>query len=163
MADGLMRFLYRPGWRLRCVDPPIAWLRLEPGDVSGLGIRLQLTCYLASRWAGAVRVKQLRLRLRDGAAEILVPCSSVVDDAGEPFPGESGYRVGNAAPTHAFADFVSVDPAVIAVLGDPGLPVPVVIEALLNAAPDFRKIADVDISHDSSLQSGGDWKRVGTG
>lgn len=145
------------------MDPPIAWLRREAGDVSELGIRLQLTCYLSSRWAGAVRVKQLRLRLLDGAAESLVPCSSVVDDAGEPFSQDSGYRVGNAAPTHAFADFVSTDPMVIATLSDPGSPVPIVIEALLNDAPDFRKIADMDISPDASLQSGDDWKRVDTG
>ena len=161
MAGILMRLLFRPGWRLRCVDPPIGWLQLRPGDE--LAIRLQLTCYLTSRWARDVVVNELRLRVGNGDREYLAVGVEATDAADEPFPDSPRFAVGSGAPHHAFVEFASRDPELASILAEPGPPIPVVVEALLNDALAFRNIATLELSHDEVLYVGDGWRRTATG
>jgi hypothetical protein len=161
MAGRIAQLLIRSGWRMRCVDPPIAWMQLRGGPT--VAVRLQLTCYLTSRWARAVKVQDLRLVLRMGERLVLGPWTEVTDIAGEPFDYEAGYQVVPGEAQHALAEFVIGDPETIAALCEPGEPVPAVVQAMLNDAPAFRKIADLDLIHAEALYANDDWRQIGTG
>lgn len=158
-----MRLLYRPGWRLRCVDPPIGWLQLREGHPPSVAIRLQLTCYLTSRLARSVWLQDAQLRVRSGQRAFLVPMGPVTDVDGEPFGREVGFDVYHDEPEHAFVEFVTDAPDLVSLLAEPGPAVAVDIEALLNDAIEYRKIADLELARDEALYPSADWHRFDTG
>ena len=160
MAGQIARLLIRSGWRLRCVDPPIGWLRLNAE--SSLAVRLQLTCYLTSRWARAVEVNDLRLVLRMGERPVVGSWAGVTDVTGAPFPHDDGYQIVAGDPQHALADFVFDDPEVVAALTEPGEPIEAVVQALLNDAPAFRKLGDLELTHTEVLYAGDGWRQFDT-
>lgn len=161
MAGRMAELLIRSGWRMRCVDPPIAWLQLRDGPAAA--VRLQLSCYLTSRWAREVKIQDLRLVLRMGERLVIGPWTGVTDIAGEPFDSGAGYRVVAGEAQHAVAEFVVDDPETVAVLSEPGQPVPTMVQAMLNDAPAFRRIADLDLHHTEALYANDDWRQIGTG
>lgn len=153
---------FRPGWRLRCLDPPIAWLQIVDEYPDVVGIRLQLTCYLTSRWASSVAVKSARLRIGHGEEHLLV-WTRVSNVAGDPYPHKAGYKVGNEGAEHVLADFETDDADLIGALRSSGPPVPIVVEALLNAATHYRRIADLDLTPAAALHRRDGWRQVATG
>lgn len=159
MAGKIARLLIRSGWRLRCVDPPIAWLQLREGPA--VGVRLQLTCYLTSRYARSVQVQDLRLVLRIGERPVVAKWSGITDVSGAEFDHEAGYQIVAGEAQHALADFVIEDSEAVSTLVDPGASVEVLIQALLNDAPAFRKIADLDLIHPDPLNLA--WRQIDTG
>lgn len=159
MAGQIARQLIRSGWRLRCVDPPIAWLQLSDG--SSVRVRLQLTCYLTSRYARSVEVKDLRLVLRMGERPVVAKWVAVTDVSGVEFDHETGYQIVAGEAQHTLAEFLIDDTEAVAALVDPGAPVAAVVQALLNDAPAFRQIADLDLIHPESLDLG--WTQIDTG
>jgi hypothetical protein len=163
MAGRLMKLLFRPGWRLRCVDPPLGWLKVRDEQPPVVEFRLQMTCYLTSQWAGPVRVKELQLRVIAGEREFLVPWSASADPQDEPFGDTPEYSVSSAAPHHAFVDFASDAPDLIALVETATEPIPVFIEGLFNAAFEFRPIASVDFEVDQPVLRGEVWRKVKTG
>jgi hypothetical protein len=141
------------------VDPPIGWLQLREGPA--VGVRLQLTCYLTSRLARSVQVQDLRLVLRMGERPVVAKWSGVTDVSGAEFDQEAGYQIVAGEAQHALADFVIEDPETVAALVDPGASIEVLIQALLNDAPAFRKIADLDLIHPEPLSLA--WRQIDTG
>ena len=160
MAGQIARVLVRSGWRLRCVDPPIGWMQVN-ADAS-VGVRIQLTCYLTSRWARAVDVKDLRLVLRLGERPVVGTWAGITDVAGDGFPHDEGYQVVAGDPQHALADFTFDDAEAVGALSDPGEPIEAVVQALLNDAPAFRKIADLELTRSDPLYAGDAWRLFDT-
>ena len=152
-----------PGWKLKCIDPPIAWLRLRQSDVVEVGIRIQLTCFLSSRRAGPVLVRETRLVLTIGEHEYAVPWVAVTNVAGGPFPEPVGHTVTGDVAEHAVIDFATPDAEVVAALRQAGSPIPVVVEALVNTSDIYRKVAQFDLSREVALVADGGWQRIGTG
>jgi hypothetical protein len=152
-----------PGWKLKCIDPPIAWLQLRRSDKITIGIRIQLTCFLSSRRADPVLVRETRLLLTIDGQEHAVPWTSVSDVGGGPFPEPVGHTVTGYEAEHALIDFATVAPEVVAALRQPGPPVPVVVEALVNESDIWRRVARFDLSHETALSMDGDWQLIGTG
>lgn len=163
MADRLMKLLFRPGWRLRCIDPPLGWLRVRDEQPPVAEFRLQMTCYLTSQWAGPVRVKELQLRVIAGDREFLVPWTASADPQAVPLGDTPQYSVSSAAPHHAFVDFVSDAPDLIELFETATAPISVLIEGLFNAAFDFRPIASVDLEVSQPLLRGEVWRKMKTG
>ena len=130
MAGRLTRLLFRPGWRLRCIDPPLGWLRVTDDEPPVAGIRLQITTFLTSRWAGAVTVKELQLRVTAGEREFIVPWTASADPDGVPFGETPEYSVSSFAPHHAFVDFASDAPDLVVLLESAVEPVPVQLEGI---------------------------------
>jgi hypothetical protein len=161
MAGKLMQYLYRPGWRLRCVDPPIAWLQFRDDEPRTVAIRLQLTCYLTSRYAGAVTFQDAQLRLVVGDRTFLVPLSMVTDVHGELLG--KGFGVHPEAPLHVLAVFTSDAPDLVSLLQKPGSTVAVDVQALLNAATEYRKVADLELARPGTGTLFDQWLQVNTG
>jgi hypothetical protein len=159
MAGQIARVLVRSGWRLRCVDPPIAWLQRRDGPA--VGVRLQLTCYLTSRFARSVEVKDLRLVLRMGERPVVAKWAAVTDVSGAEFDHEAGYQIVAGEAQHSLAEFVIDDPEAVVALLDPGAPVEAVVQGLLNDAPAYRKLGDLDLIHPEPLDLA--WKQIDTG
>ncbi len=158
-----MKLLYRPGWRLRCVDPQIAWLQLSDDHPPALTIRLQLTCYLTSRRARFVWLHDAQLRIVDGDRTFIVPMDTVTDIDGDPFGADVGFEVDHEEPKHALVYFVADTPDLISLLSVPGPAVAIDVEALLNDALEHRKIADFELAHSETLLPGDNWQQVDTG
>ena len=163
MADRLMRLLFRPGWRLRCVDPPIAWIQVRGEYPPTAAIRLQLTCYLTSRLARSVWLRDSQLRITQGEHSFVIPMSAATNAEGEPFKREAGLDVYHDEPEHALVDFVTDAPDLIGLLQEPGAALSIDVEALLNDAIEFKKIADLELERPDFLHPSDDWRRVNTG
>ena len=73
MAGKLMSLLFRPGWRLKCIDPPLGWVRILDEDLPVAEIRLQISSFLTQQWASPVLVREGQLRVVDGEREFIVP------------------------------------------------------------------------------------------
>ena len=163
MAGGLMGLLFRPGWRLKLVDPPLGWIRIVDDDLPTAEIRLQLTCFLTQSWASPVDVKDAQLRAAIGEREFLIPWAASADPDGTPFRNSPKFSVSGNAPLHAFVDFVSDAPDLVALLESTEDPIPMKVEGLFNAAIEFREVASLDLSIEQPLLRGSRWKRVRTG
>ena len=163
MAGRLMRLLFRPGWRLRCIDPPLGWVRVSDDVLPVAGIRLLVTTFLTSQWAGAVTVKELQLRVMAGEREYVVPWIATADPDGVPLGDTPEYSVGSAAPHHAFVDVASDAPDLVVLLESATEAVPVQLEGIFNAGIEFRPIAGLDLTIEQPLLRGSEWRRVRTG
>ena len=162
MTSTLTRLLFRPGWRLRCIDPPIAWVRITDDRPATAAIRLQLTSYLTSRWANDVKVKDTQLVVRVDDRSFVVPSLQATDEAGTPFPTD-GYSVGGKSPHHAIVDYETDAPDLVAALRETDMPLPITVEACMNLGSSFRGIATLDLERTSSSVIESGWHRVGTG
>jgi hypothetical protein len=145
------------------VDPPIAWLQLRRGQLTEVGIRIQLTCYLSSRRAQPVLVRETRLLLALGARQVPVPWLRVTDVDGGSFPEPVGHTITGHETEHALIEYGTDDPEVVAVLRKPGESISVVVEALVNTSEIQRKVAEFDLIRPGSLSIDGEWTQVGTG
>jgi len=152
-----------PGWKLKCIDPPIAWLQLRQSDVVEIGIRIQLTCYLSSKRAEPVLVRETRLLLAVADRHVPVPWVGVTDVGGGSFPEPVGHKVTGYETEHALIEFGTDDPEVVALLREPGDPIAVVVEALVNTSDTQRKVAVFDLERPGALPMNGEWRRVDTG
>lgn len=152
-----------PGWRLRCIDPPIAWLCLRRAERTEIGVRIQLTCYLSSKRAQPVRIAETRLVLRVDGGQIVIPSTGVTDVGGRPFPELPGHTITGYETEHALVDYSTDDPVAVGLLRDVGPPVALVVEALVNTSRIQRKIATFDLIHDAPLSMDGGWTQIGTG
>lgn len=152
-----------PGWRLNCVDPPIAWLRLERTERTEIGIRIQLSCYLSSKRAQPVLVRETRLLLALEDRRVPVPRVRVTDVGGGSFPEPVGHTVTGHETEHALIEFGTDDPEVVALLREPGDPIAVVVEALVNESDIHRKVAEFELSRPGTLSMDAEWTQVGTG
>lgn len=152
-----------PGWKLKCIDPPIAWLELRRSGGIQVGIRIQLTCFLSSRRADPVLVRETRLLLTIEDQQHAVSWTAVSDVGGGPFPEPVGHTVTGDAAEHALIDFVAADPEVVAALRQAGPPIPVVVEALVNESDIYRKVAQFDLSNETALVMDGGWQLIDTG
>ena len=158
-----MTLIYRPGWRLRCIDPPLAWVRVTDEITPVVGVRLQLTTYLTWRWATPVKIRELQLRVTAGEREFLVPWDAVADPVGDPLGEELEYSVDGAAPHHAFVDFASDAPDLVSLFeSEPGS-LPVAVEARMNLAVEFREIATLDLDSGDTVLRGNTWRKAETG
>lgn len=160
MANTVTRILFRPGWRLRCIDPPIAWIRIDPPTVQ---VRLQLTSYLTSRYARPVWIKELRLSLPLGHQTHYAGWVRSVDAADKPLGETLDYEVAATSPHHAFVDFAIDSRDLVAAVQKDGEPIPAVVEALLNDATELRKVATLELSRPGELTPADGWRRVVTG
>ena len=87
MAGRLMKLLFRPGWRMKCIDPPLGWVRVLDELPPVAEIRLQLTCFLTQDWASPVLVREAQLRVVAGDRDFIVPWArSLLESAIEPIP-----------------------------------------------------------------------------
>ena len=163
MAGKLMKLLFRPGWRLRCIDPPLGWVRISDELPPVAEIRLQITTYLTSQWASKVRIMGLQLRVVAGEREFIVPWSASADPNGASFGDDPQYDVGSAGPHHAFVDFASDAPDLIVLLESATEPIPVHVEGLFNAAIEYRAGAGMDLAIEQPLFRGEEWRKARTG
>lgn len=163
MAGKLMSLLFRPGWRLKCIDPPLGWIRILDQTPPVAEIRLQITCFLTQEWASPVLVRDGQLRVVDGEREFIVPWTASADPEGNPLPKSPQYSVKGSRTHHAFIDFASDAPDLIALLESATEPVPIMFEGLFNAAIEFRAVASLDMSIDRPLIRGEHWHKVDTG
>ncbi len=163
MAGRLMSLLFRPGWRLKLIDPPLGWIRVLDDEVATAEIRLQLTCFLTQAWASRVDVKDAQLRAIVGEREFIIPWTASADQDGNPFKNSPRFSVYGDEPLHAFVDFASDSPDLISLLESTAEPIPMKVEGLFNAAIEFREVANLDLSIEQPLLPGSRWKRVGTG
>ena len=152
-----------PGWRLKCVDPPIAWLQLRRGERTEIGIRIQLTCYLSSRRAQPVLVRETRLLLGLEDRQVPVSWVRVTDAGGGAFPDPVGHTVTGHETEHALIEFGTDEPEVVALLREAGDPIAVVVEALVNESDIQRKVAEFELVRPGTLSMDGEWIQVGTG
>ncbi|MDJ0952075.1 MAG: hypothetical protein QNJ81_00220 [Acidimicrobiia bacterium] len=163
MAGRIMGLLFRPGWRLKLIDPPLGWIRILDDDLPTAEIRLQLTCFLTQSWASPVDVKDAQLRAVIGEREFTIPWTASADPDGKSFRDSPRFTVSGNAPLHAFADFASDAPDLVALLESATEPIPMKVEGLFNAAIEFREVASLDLSVEQPLLRGERWKRIRTG
>jgi len=163
MAGKLTNLLFRPGWRLKCIDPPLGWVRILDEALPVAEIRLQITSFLTQSWASPVMVREGQLRVVDGERDFIVPWTASADFDGNPLPESPQYSVKGTKTHHAFVDFASDAPDLIALLETSTEPIPVMFEGLFNAAIEFRAVASLDMSIDQPLLRGSRWQKVGTG
>lgn len=147
---------------MKCVDPLVAWIRLVRQERTEVGFRVQLTCFLTSTGAKSVWVKHMRLRLRVDGEEHVMPWNEVAEFEGQPYPLSAGYGVTNSGPEHVVVDFSSDDRELVASLRMPDPPVKATLEALLDDASNYRKIASYDFVLEDRLVLGGGWRKVTT-
>ena len=157
-----MKLLFRPGWRMRCVDPPLGWIRVS-GEPPVVEIRLQMTCFLTSQWASAVAIKELQLRVTAADREFVVPWSATADPDGAPLSEQLEYSVYGSEPRHVFVDFASDAPDLVRFQEVADQAVPIAVEGLCNDAIEFRPIAGIDMTVTHPLGHGPEWRRVQTG
>ena len=151
-----------PGWKLRCIDPPIAWLRLNTGDQPEIGIRIQLTCFLSSKRAQPVHIRETRLLVAVGDRQIESPATRVTDVGGGRFPEPPGHSITGYETEHALIDYASKDRDMVDLLSRPGDPVAAVVEAMVNTSDIYRRIATFDIVR-RHLAADGVWTQIETG
>ncbi len=163
MAGKLMNLLFRPGWRLKCIDPLLGWVRIVDDAPPTAEIRLQITCFLTQEWASPVLVKEGQLRVIDGEREFVVPWVSSADPEGMPLPQSPQFSVKGTKTNHAFVDFASDAPDLISLLESATEPIPVLFEGLFNAAIEFRPVASLGLSIEQPLLRGGEWRKIDTG
>ena len=163
MAGRLMKLLFRPGWRMKCIDPPLGWVRVLDELPPVAEIRLQLTCFLTQDWASPVLVREAQLRVVAGDREFIVPWARSADPDDKPFPKSPEFSVKGTRTLHAFIDFVSDAPDLVALLESAIEPIPVKFEGLFNAAIEFREVADLDLTVSRPLLRGSEWQRAATG
>lgn len=152
-----------PGWKLRCIDPPIAWLHLEHGQPTEVGIRIQLTCYLLSRRAQPVRIRETRLLLAIEGQEVVAPSTGVTDVGGGRFPEPPGHSITGHDSEHALCDFATTDPGAVQLLREPGEPIAATVEALVNDSSIYRRLAQFDLIRTTTLSMDSDWTQISTG
>jgi len=162
MAGIFGQLLFRPGWRLRCIDPPIGWVRID-GEPPVVELRLQITCFLTSRWASPVAIRGLQLRVNAGGREFLVPWTATADPDEKPLGDDVEYSVDGTSPNHAFVDFASDAPDLVKYLDTTRRPIPVAVEGRFNLAPHFRPIAGLGLEIAKPPGRGPQWRRVQTG
>ena len=163
MAGRLMKLLFRPGWRLKCIDPPLGWARISDEFPPVAEIRLQLTCFLTQAWASPVLVKEGQLRVVTDDREFIVPWTASADPDGKPLPESPQFSVKGTSTLHAFVDFASDAPDLVVLLESATEPIPIVFEGLFNAAIEFRPVASIDLSIDQPLLRGSHWRKIDTG
>ena len=163
MAGRLMKLLFRPGWRLKCVDPPLGWVRILDDALPVAEIRLQITCFLTQEWASPVLIREGQLRVVDGEREFIVPWTASADPEGNPLPKSPQYSVKGSKTLHAFVDFASDAPDLITLLESTTEPISIMFEGLFNAAIEFRQVASLDMTIDQPLLRGERWHKVDTG
>lgn len=163
MAGRMMKLLFRPGWRLKCIDPPLGWVRVLDESPPVVEIRLQLTCFLTQEWASPVLVREGQLRVIDGDREFIVPWTSSADPDGKPLAKSPEFSVKGTRTLHAFVDFASDAPDLVALLEAATEPIPVKFEGLFNAAIEFREVASLDLSINQPLLRGDSWQKIDTG
>ncbi len=163
MAGRLMKLLFRPGWRMKCIDPPTGWVRVLDEALPIAEIRLQLTCFLTQEWASPVLVREGQLRVIHGDREFIVPWASSADPDGKPFPKSPEFSVKGTRTLHAFIDFASDAPDLVSLLESAAEPIPVKFEGLFNAAIEFREVASLDLFIEQPLVRGSAWQKIDTG
>ncbi len=163
MAGKLMSLLFRPGWRLKCIDPPLGWVRILDEDLPVAEIRLQISSFLTQQWASPVLVREGQLRVVDGEREFIVPWTVSAGPDGEPLPKSPQYTVKGTNTHHAFVDFASDAPDLVTLLETATAPIPIMFEGLFNAAIEFRPVASLDMSIDQPLLRGSRWQEIATG
>ena len=163
MAGKLMSLLFRPGWRLKCIDPPLGWVRILDEAPPVVEIRLQITSFLTQQWASPVLVREGQLRVVDGDREFIVPWTASADPNGNLLPKSPQYSVKGTSTHHAFIDFASDAPGLVALLEHATKPIPIMFEGLFNAAIEFRAVASLDMSIDQPMLRGTRWREIDTG
>ena len=163
MAGKVMKLLFRPGWRLKCIDPPLGWVRILDEALPMAEIRLQITCFLTQEWASAVLVRDGQLRVIDGEREFIVPWTVSADPDGKPLPESPQFSVKGTKTHHAFVDFASDAPDLVTLLETSTEPIPIMFEGLFNAAIEFRSVASLDMSIEQPLLRGPRWAKIDTG
>ena len=163
MASKLTKLLFRPGWRLKCIDPPLGWVRILDETLPVAELRLQITCFLTQSWASPVLVRDAQLRVMDGEREFIIPWTASADPDGEPLPKSPEFSVKGSSTHHAFIDFASDAPDLITLLETATGPTPIMFEGLFNAALEFRAVASLDMSIERPLLRGPQWQQVDTG